>query len=872
MKFIKKHWLEILFVILFIVKCWIVSVQPLYIKNTAHDDGMFLGNAIRVAQGRWLGSYNDITLSKGIIGVLFIAFNYKVHISYLLASQMLYFVACFSFIKILKHITRNKLILLLTYIILLFNPISYSDAVSYVYRDGIYISFIILLVSLSFEMFFHYKDKIKKIIIYQICLGIILASIIYCREETLWILPYIILAFLITILFIIFDKKCINKSKRITCIILIPILIISGYSLVNRTLNYIAYDRFITNDFTSKDFKDAYGALTRVKSTNYLKRVPLNSADRYRLYELSPAFRELESFLEGEDSGKYRASIIKDGKEYRDYKEGFLYWAVREAAYRRGYYVNGQTAKKYYQRLAKEINDLCDSKQIDCFPKRSSLIAPFQKDLIEELENYVPKTFNVQLNYTNVFVEIPSLKKELQGSEEALKRLFGNVTYNKIEYTAKDLKSVNLKVMKIILSIFQKTNYLLFMISLIFYIFIMIVFFKPHTRFKYYKQTLLLNGLLCIYLARVVVVAYVAATEYESAIDKCQYLSPCYAIQSLFSILCIIFAIQIFCKEIKKPKNIPEIKAAKEAVKADKYYVDKNKNKINLETMSLEKLENLNYEEETYFAKEIKKLPAFSKKRNQYLKKAYQKIFQISDYKKLKNQKSSKANGVNDYIIELLNRLIAKKTRKNKKILFYEAGVGKAEALKNLNKKNLNIKGCDIFLSKEAKEIEKIENNISLVENSLYEALDEIDDNSLDIFYADNVLEHIVEDEYEKTCQKIVTKIKPKGLAILIIPNSYVGPSDISRLKLNIGHKALGFHFMEQTFNEVVKFFKKEGMQLTYFCMRSKKGEIRIIYKDKILNFLKIKLEKTLAKIKNSRNRRRIFKLLGYNIYILDKK
>ena len=99
-----------------------------------------------------------------------------------------------------------------------------------------------------------------------------------------------------------------------------------------------------------------------------------------------------------------------------------------------------------------------------------------------------------------------------------------------------------------------------------------------------------------------------------------------------------------------------------------------------------------------------------------------------------------------------------------------------------------------------------------------------------------------------------------------------MGPSDISRLKLNIGHKALGFHFMEQTFNEVVKFFKKEGMQLTYFCMRSKKGEIRIIYKDKILNFLKIKLEKTLAKIKNSRNRRRIFKLLGYNIYILDKK
>ncbi len=549
--FIKKYWLEILFVLIFIFKCWMVSIQPLRIKNATHDDGMFITRAASMLRGHWLGTYNDITLSKGVIGIIFIAFNSKIHLSYLLASQILYFVACFTFVKMLKHVTKNKIILLLIYLILLFNPISYSDAVSFVYRDGIYISFILLLVALIFEMFFHYKDKLKSVIVYQILLGIILASIIYCREETLWLAPYVILAFLITILFIIFDKQCLNKVKRIVTLISIPIIIFLGYTFAISTLNYICYDRFVTNDFTSKEFKDAYGALTRIKPTNYLKRVPLNSYDRQRLYAVSPTFRELEDFLENSSSTKYRYKISQNDQTYYDYQEGFLYWAVREAVCAKGYCTNAKTTKEYYQKLAEEINSLCDNKKIDCLPKRSSLIAPFQKELVEEIQKYIPKTFRTQLNYQYVYVQIPGLKKELKSKKEGLKRNYVSITYNKLEYTNRDLNSTNLKIMKFILSIFTKFNYLIFMISLVFYLIIMIIFFLPKTRFKYYKLTLLINGLLCLYLSRIVVVGYVAAAEYESAILKCQYLAPSYPIQSMFSVLCIIFGIQILCKEIR---------------------------------------------------------------------------------------------------------------------------------------------------------------------------------------------------------------------------------------------------------------------------------------------------------------------------------
>ena len=301
-----------------------------------------------------------------------------------------------------------------------------------------------------------------------------------------------------------------------------------------------------------------------------------------------------------------------------------------------------------------------------------------------------------------------------------------------------------------------------------------------------------------------------------------------------------------------------------------KDYIDINNKKIDLSKLSLEELNELNFQEETYFAKEIKKKKPFSSKRNIYLKESYEKIMQIAEFKRKFTKKAG--NGVNDYTIALVKKIIKKIKRKNKDIIFYEGGVGTGYLLKSILDENINIKGCDVFLSKETKKLREKHNNVSLIEENLYNALDEIPDNSIDIFYADNVLEHIVDDEYEKTCERIVSKIKKKGIAILIIPNSYVGPSDITHTKFPTGSKSLGFHFMEQTFKAVVDSFNQYNMICSYFCCRKKNDEILIFPHASILNFIKKEIECNFGKIKDIRRRKRIFKLLGYNIYVLEKK
>ena len=99
------------------------------------------------------------------------------------------------------------------------------------------------------------------------------------------------------------------------------------------------------------------------------------------------------------------------------------------------------------------------------------------------------------------------------------------------------------------------------------------------------------------------------------------------------------------------------------------YYIDKDNKKYDLKNMTFDELKILNYQEECYYASQIKKLPAFSQKRSEYSKMAYEKIFEIADAKKVKNPNYGKkvANGSTDASVELLSNLIKQKQKRIRK-------------------------------------------------------------------------------------------------------------------------------------------------------------------------------------------------------------
>ena len=65
------------------------------------------------------------------------------------------------------------------------------------------------------------------------------------------------------------------------------------------SLNLRYYGVFTTCEFKQADFKAAFGALLRIKPTEWHPYIPITQELRERLYPQSPAFAELRPYLEG---------------------------------------------------------------------------------------------------------------------------------------------------------------------------------------------------------------------------------------------------------------------------------------------------------------------------------------------------------------------------------------------------------------------------------------------------------------------------------------------------------------------------------------------------------------------------------------------
>lgn len=399
---IKKINLQLIIAILLVaIYLLLISVQPINAHVLAeYDDLLMVEQARTILSGEYLGEYTDTTLVKGIFTPLFICLLYIIGIPFIIGQNIFYILSIAFFINAIKKKVQNRNVLLLIFTILLFNPIMFSQELCRMYRDGIYVSLIIFLISSILGIFLNRNEKCKNLIGYYISLGLSFASIYICREETVWVLPFLIISLLIIVLFIVFDKKCIEKTKKLLLYI-IPILIFTIIIIVICSLNYKYYGVFQLNQYWSKEFKEAYGAMTRVLPEEEIEKVPVTRKTMQKLSEISPAFSEISTDLQ---TSTFKWSLCGDGPAFET-QGGWTHWAIMEATKNKGYYENATKTNDFYQTMANEINEACDSGIVRCLPKkRVSNICRFNTNDI--LNTIKQSTNTIKYEYTLEDLEI----------------------------------------------------------------------------------------------------------------------------------------------------------------------------------------------------------------------------------------------------------------------------------------------------------------------------------------------------------------------------------------------------------------------------------------------------------------------------------
>ncbi len=539
-RWIFPAWLWQFLILLALIKFWLVSAQTVPAYPSPHDDELFLRLGQHILSGGWLGEYNNVTLAKGPFYPFWIAVMFLLGVPLSYSHQLLYIGSCLTFIIAIRPLLRNiPSLLLIIYTTLLFHPISYAIGIMpRVIRQGVYISLTLLVLSFAVGLLVRKDASFKTIIKWNIGLGLSLAGFLLTREEGVWLFPALCILFCALFFSVVLFSSNRFKRMMLCCIGLgITFFIIMVVASINR----VYYGVFTISELKQSDFVSAYGSLLRVRPQRFQPYLPVSRETRERIYAVSPAFAELQPFLEGDIGKGWAQWGPYAGKEVSTH---FL-WAFRDAVASAGYYRSGDSAAKYYERLASEVNKACDKGALECYKTRHNSLAPiWRNEYLMPLFSTSAKMVlsNMRLEYIDVQHCSPS-----SGPDEVV-LLFKDMTRDRIAPKADSslllirqqrLDGLKLRVLNSILLFFRFYIVALVTLGIISYVWHMVC---GVVKRRINVSLIIMTALFCAVLGRIFLLSLLAVTTWPNISQLPLYeasLSPLFVGFSLFAVLVV---------------------------------------------------------------------------------------------------------------------------------------------------------------------------------------------------------------------------------------------------------------------------------------------------------------------------------------------
>lgn len=398
----RNYYIVLLLIAAFSI--WIRAAFPVYAIATAtYDDQLFIRMARYLEAGQWLGSYDSLTLAKGMFYPLFIVLAFWTSIPLKITEQVVYLGASALTAGLVRRQLGDRRLSLVLFAILAFNPVLWNVSLARVIREGLYVSLSLAVVALVVTIAFPNPHELShgrcRIVLLGIGLGLVSAAFWLTREEAIWLLPALGVVIAIALVEILRSQGALpsesgafaRRSAHLRAIALPLALALSVFAVTDwlvAGLNYRHYGIFETNEIRSGSFLRAYGALSRIQHNQWHRYITFPKDARLRAYAASAAAHELATSLEGPTGDKWlRVTCSYSSAKITPCDEvqaGWSMWEFREAVASVGHYRSGPEAMRFYDTLADQINSACEHGTIQCLPRRSTLLPPFRGEYLGE--------------------------------------------------------------------------------------------------------------------------------------------------------------------------------------------------------------------------------------------------------------------------------------------------------------------------------------------------------------------------------------------------------------------------------------------------------------------------------------------------------
>lgn len=186
-----------------------LSAKAPYFINlfAGYDDQLFIHYSEEILKGNWLGSYSTKALSKGISYSLFMVWANKLHLSYGIFLGLFNILASSTAALALRPLVNNRWILTFIYAFFLYSPVTLTSEYSTrIYRNTLVVPAVLLVVACLVGLYFRRNGKLRSFILWSVGLSLIFPFYWYIREDSLWLLPLLMVGLLIIAGSVVFEN------------------------------------------------------------------------------------------------------------------------------------------------------------------------------------------------------------------------------------------------------------------------------------------------------------------------------------------------------------------------------------------------------------------------------------------------------------------------------------------------------------------------------------------------------------------------------------------------------------------------------------------------------------------------------------------
>ena len=384
----------------------VYNLPIMAVPKGIHDDWIMVHMADALRSGQWLGEYNDLTLTKGMFFPLYLAVLNFLHLSYLSVSALLYTVSCMVFVYALRPLLKKYWACFTLYLVLLWNPVSYSvQAFQRVYRNSISYIQVLLIFGGLLALWLRRKEPVKKQILWLLTAAAGMVTFFYTREDAIWVEPFLLVFLLVYLGTMFFSWKKEHRREYVgkAVLVLLPFLCVWGAGQLIAQENDNHYNIRLTNELQKGGFAEMYKSMMAVKPEEDIPGVTMTREKIARMCDECPTLEKLEPYIQS--SRLYWAGSGENEKDW-EVRDGWVFWIFRTALAQAGYYTDGETVNRVCLQIRDELETAMDE---GCLTRQATMpstyMSPWRKGYLGDLFGALGKA----IAYTTTYDEMETL-------------------------------------------------------------------------------------------------------------------------------------------------------------------------------------------------------------------------------------------------------------------------------------------------------------------------------------------------------------------------------------------------------------------------------------------------------------------------------